>query len=323
MAKQTKSKEAPVNGAEMTPVKGVEVAPAAQKQETSVKSVTIETTLGNKLKVPKPETYGGKVMIGGSYDGNKRFPDIADRALTPDQVKEYMDRVKVDQKDAVKYAASVALPYFVDDKTWGITSGMVADKEVNYVIVEQIPEKNKTTGQKEEFGGQYRLTTGISKDTPGKEPYRISVILTKDEAATYRNRAETHYVDKKPVIGKPVTLLELANKAVSRKIQADKVRSNAQAYDWSKFKVPGDLPVTSNPSVKDSREPGRAYLNVEVGGVMIRSLLTEFQTVALKNNFATVEQIIGANKDAREKCNAILDTVKAGQEQEQSTGLSR
>lgn len=313
MAKKTNSKEAPANGAQ--------VSAAAEQKAANVNSVTITTTAGHTLKVKKPEVYGGHLMIGGSYDGNY-YKNARDRALTPEQAQKYINLNKVNTTEAIKYAASAALPHFVDDKAYGNTHGEVAGKEVNYITVEKIPEKDKD-GNKLEFAGEWRLSTGISKSTPDKEPYRVSVILNKDEVATYHNRAETHYVDKAQVIGEPVSLLQLANMAVNRKIKADVTRNNAKSYDWSKFTLPQGATVTSKPQVVYSpKEPGKAWINVDVNGSRIRSLLTEFQTVALKNNFATVEQILAANKDAREKVNVIMQLANGEQEQK-SSGMKR
>ena len=321
MAKQTKSKEAPAKGAEVAPAAKQQAATGGQKP-AAVNSVIIPTTAGHKIKVEKPENYGGKVMVKATYDGFKA-KNLRPRALTPEQAKQYMDLIAKDRTEAIKYAAAAAYPHFVNDKEYneGI-KGQVAGRDVNYIIVEKRGEvDNQGNKVPEQYVGKTFLTCGTSGDSAS----RVSVMLTPAEVDAYWNRAETtRSADGKTVeIGKPVSLLELANIAVSRKLKTDETRESAKTYDWGKFSMPEGAKLTAKATyVNSSQHPGRAWLNAEVNGIGIRSLMTEFQTVALKNGFATPEQIIGANKDAREKVNNILG-IGAAQEETQSAGISR
>lgn len=261
---------------------------------------------GVALAVVCDAVYGKLVEGKTGKEAEVNLKKIPNRALTPEQQLQYQRLNAKDPKAALEYAVTAAYPMHVDDKKFYHAEGEVNGKPVNYIIVRKLTEddvKNQAgvvEESKRGLIGRWRLSAGIAKGESLKP-----VILTKEELASYRHRAEVELNSKGEVVkvGKPITLLELADTAVKRSVAAHEAREAAlkevHSIDWNQYHAPLGAKL-SHLYTKDSNEEDRQWINGKVNGVEIKgALLTSVETLALKEGVATREQVFMHNAFTR------------------------
>lgn len=250
----------------------------------------------------------GKLIEGKTgKEAEANLKKLPNRALSKDDLLQYQRLADTDPKAALEFAVKAAYPMHVDDRAFGNAVGEVNGKSVNYIVVKKLTEddikdKNGVVNESSRnLIGRWQLRTGIAKGE------NTVVILTPEETAMYRHRAEVKLDSKGSVVsvGKPVTMLELADRAVRRSLADRQTReaalSEAKGIDWGQYHAPLGARLT-HLYTKDSNEADRQWINGKVNSVEVKgALLTAVETVALREGLATREQVFMHNAFTRQQ----------------------
>ena len=264
------------------------------------------------------------------------------RALTPEQAQEYQRLYAEDPAKAKEYAVKQAYPMHVDDAAFHQKEGNINGRDVNYITIEKISENTlllnalRKEGINVDHMGKEKRQEVVDAMSPeakevalkgneglvgkwqlafgekGNKESRFFGILNKEELASIRHRAEVTLDDKGQVasIGKPLTMADIAGR-MEQRVQKQRQENEAKLeaakkVDWTKFKMPEGVSVTSlrYRSAKDN--PDHVWLSGKVNGIDVFGLLSKNETTAVRNKLATLEQAGAANKDFSQKVQDIL-----------------
>lgn len=246
----------------------------------------------------------GKLVEGKSgKDAEANLKKLPNRSLSNEDYVTYQRLANSGKaREALEFAVAKAYPMHVDDKAFNQQAGKVAGKDVDYVNVRVVTQKDVDNGF--DFAnqvGKLRLMTGIE----GEKGNHEKVYLNSTESAMYRHRAQVEVDEKGKVtrVGAPVTLLQLAEAAVQRKLSQratrDATLAEAKGVDWGKNAVPTGARL-SRLYVGESNEPDRVWLNGHVNSVPVKGvLLSAVETLALREGIASKEQVFMHNPELR------------------------
>ena len=295
-------------------------SPAAQ--ETKKAYISIQTTEGRTLDSVGVYQDKGAAMVKASYgkinpegktaeEKRKGMQPLMHRALTPAQTAEFQRLGGVYSEKALDYAARVAFPMHVDDAAYHQKETVINDRPVNYIIVEKLKEEDLKEENKH-LAGSFQMSFG----TKGDKSSRFYGILNSEEMAMLRHRAEV-VLDKDgkvKALGAPLTLAAIASRVeqrVSAQRQAKSEKTNAaKAVKWENYKLPEGAKVDKL-RWAPSKDPDRVWLNGVVNGMEVRGLLSKIESTAVREGFATKEQVLMANRDLGNKVKAILGIATA------------
>ncbi len=345
MAKKTKDEQqqvaAEVSSNESKKVGG-EAAESKVEATEKKQPLYIETTEGKRLDKIDVYRQDGKAMVKAEYgtlsDGKtskevrKNMSPLLSRPLTDEQTKEYMRLAAEDpsKRSALEYAARVAYPMHVDDKKFHETKGVINGKEVDYIMLKKLTEKD-VPADKKHLVGQWQLTAGKKH---GGEGAHMTVMLDPKNShqaaqilANIRHRAIVAIdPESKKVIGvgEPITLMQAAGTAIMakeiRKLHQADLLEKAKSIDLSKYKIPEGIVITkaNYKPVKDN--PDRVWLNGEINSQKVSKMLTVNESTLVRNKLAPLDIMFVVNKELAKEVNSILAQQ---QSQEQSTGVHR
>lgn len=295
-------------------------SPAAQ--ETKKAHISIQTTEGRTLDSVGVYQDKGAAMVKASYgkinpegktaeEKRKGMQPLMHRALTPAQTAEFQRLGGVYSEKALDYAARVAFPMHVDDAAYHQKETVINDRPVNYIIVEKLKEEDLKEENKH-LAGSFQMSFG----TKGDKTTRFYGILNSEEMAMLRHRAEV-VLDKDgkvKALGAPLTLAAIAGRVeqrVTAQRQAKSEKTNAaKAVKWDNYKLPEGAKVDKL-RWAPSKDPDRVWLNGVVNGMEVRGLLSKNESTAVREGFATKEQVLMANRDLGNKVKAILGIATA------------
>ncbi len=294
--------------------------PAAQEAKKA--HVAIQTTEGRTLDSISVYQDKGAAMVKASYgkinpDGKdaaekrKDMQPLMHRALTPAQAAEFQRLGGVYSEKALDYAARVAFPMHVDDAAYHKKDVVINDRPVNYIIIEKLKEE-KLKEENKHLAGSYQMSFGIK----GDKETRFFGLLNSEEIAMLRHRAEVH-LDKDGKVkslGAPLTLAAIAARVEQRVMaqrQAKSEKTNAaKAVKWDNYKLPEGAKVDKL-RWAPSKDPDRVWLNGVVNGMEVRGLLSKNESTAVREGFATKEQVLMANRDLSDKVKTVLGIATA------------
>lgn len=304
---------------------GVQDAPAQDGSQSLTKPAEskapmyITTTDGKTIdKVRVKVERSGDLIVSAEYgkynaagktaeEKRKDMKPLLSRKMTPDQAKVYQSLYASDPSKAIDYAVRSVFPMFHDDAAFRKTDTVVNGRPVNYIIMEKL-DASKLDESSKHLAGSWQMSFGIKDQTDT----RFCGLMTKEEIASYRFRAEVKLDDKGKIvsIGRPLSFADLAG-IVETRVNAQREQKAAaldaaKKVDWSKFRFPDGVVVQKLRYSPSKDHPGQVWLNGKVGGTEVFSLLSKNESTAVRNKFATLEQVAAANKVFREKVTAVL-----------------
>ena len=296
-----------------------------EKKKAEKQPSGIRTTDGNIIRHAEVKfiTKAGIALVTGALygklvegktgkDAEANLKKIPNHALSNEDYVTYQRMCNSGKaKEALEFAVAKAYPMHVDDRTFNQHVGKVNGNDVDYVTVKLVTKEDVEKG----FGfenqiGKMKMLAGIK----GSDENRVTAILTDKERAMWRHRAEVEVDEKGNAtrIGAPITRLQFAE-AVALRQQAQRatretVLQEAKGIDWSKSAVPVGAKLT-RVFPKESDNPNRVWLNGHVNGSPARGvLLSEAETLALREKIATKEQVFMHNPELRKQ---VYDMNKA------------
>lgn len=317
----------------------VEVGSESRTQEASEQKSPksgIVTTEGNTIDKIRIFQMNGATMVQADYGKlNLNAKSVAERragmrtqisrALTPEQSREYQRLHAESPFKAKEYAVRTAYPMHVDDAAFHQKDTSVNGRKVDYIVLEKLDASNLSDNNKH-LAGSWQLSFGEK----GKPETRVFGILNKEELASIRHRAEVSLApepvtdqngnvihnDKGDVvtrdvvksIGAPLSMADIAARFETRitaQREAQTAKLAAQKVDWSRYKFQDGIKV-ADLHYAPSKDPSHVWLNGNVNGIRVFSLLSQNETTAVLNKFATLEQAAAANKMFREKVYSIV-----------------
>ena len=344
MAKKTKNVEQPeaavVSSDESKKVGGEATEKKEEATNKKLPPLFIETTNGkrvDRISVYQKNGTMVKAEYGSLSNGKnanevrKNMKPIHSRALTPEQSAEYQRLVALDpsKRSALEYAARAAFPMHIDDAKFSKADGVINGKEVNYIIIKKMTEKDVTEDTKNLIG-KWKVTAGMRQGGPGAHMTTVLDPVKNHEdaelVASFHHRAETklNHDSSKSVasIGKPMTMMELATAAImakqNRLAHESELIEKAKSIDLSKYKLPEGVTITKayTRPVKDN--PDRVWLNGEVNGIRVSAPLSVNETTLVTKMKAPLDIMFVVNKDLAKEVDNIV-----GRGQEQSAGMHR
>ena len=283
----------------------------SEKTQENHHRVAMTTTEGNtidKIRIfqednaTKVQADYGKLKPDAETTEEKRagMRTLLSRELSPEQAKEYQRLYADDPAKAKEYAVKSAYPMHVDDAKFHQKDTEINGRKVNYIVLEKL-DAEKLNENSKHLAGQWQLSFGEKGNTDS----RFFGLLNKEELASIRHRAEVTLDEHDQVknVGKPLTMADIAakveNRVVAQRLVNEKKLADAQKVDWSKFKLPSAANITGLhfSGVKDN--PDRVWLKGKVNGIDVIGMLSKNETTAVRNKFATLEQVAAANKDFR------------------------
>lgn len=233
-------------------------------------------------------------------ESRKDMKTLPTRILTPEQSKQYQDLVAKDPAAARLFAVQSAYPMHYDDKAFRAVPAEINGRAVDYLNITKNAES-----------GKWEMAFGMK----GNKDTRVFATLNAQELASYRHRAVVTLdkeTGKVASVGAPLSVAGLAamvDERLAKQREAKEAKLDAaQKVDWSKYKVPEGVTV-SGLRWTDSKEPGRAWLNGKVNGIEVHGLLSANETTALKNGFATFEQVLMANSQTSKLVDRIVNPL--------------
>ena len=262
-----------------------------------VKEIPKETI--EKIKAEPDKGKKKQMWEAARAESRKDMKSLPTRIFTPEQSKHYQELAAKDPVAARLFAVQTVYPMHYDDKAFRAVPAEVNGRPVDYLNI----SKNEN--------GKWEMSFGMK----GNKESRTFATLNAQELASYRHRAVVTLdkeTGKVASVGAPLSIGGLAamvDERLAKQREAKEAKLDAaQKVDWSKYKVPEGVSV-SGLRWSDSKEPGRAWLNGKVNGIEVHGLLSANETTALKNGFATFEQVLMANSTTSKMVGRIVDPM--------------
>lgn len=194
------------------------------------------------------------------------------------------------------------------EKTKAALEGVTAD------------QRAKILEGKDYLVGKWRLSFG---NTNEKGSHFVDY-LNSEELAMVKNRAHV-VMENKPIknkdgspsldengkqrtrevitsVGTPVSMADIAAHMQLRVAP----KHEAKNIDWSQYQLPKDVTLKGLRYADDKRYPDQLWVNAKVGVLSVSGLLTKVETAALRNKYATLEQVAAANKNFTAKLQSVI-----------------